>query len=61
MTNSLQIRDAKTIWGDNLADHAAEMGRLLLDGLRDPACHHPIVGDVRGRGLVLGVELVRDN
>ena len=50
----------RMIQADNLADHAAQMGRLLLDGLRDLAGRYALVGDVRGRGLVLGVELVKD-
>jgi len=43
---------------DRLAEHAADMGALLVDGLRQIADHHPELGDVRGRGLMIGVEIV---
>ncbi len=42
-----------------LAEKAARMGQILLEELR-PLEDNPVVGDVRGRGLMLGVELVRD-
>lgn len=43
-----------------LAPRAARIGRLLLDRLRALQADHPLVGDVRGLGLMLGVENVRD-
>lgn len=37
---------------------AAERGRQLIEGLRRLATDHPCVGDVRGLGLMVGVEIV---
>ena len=43
----------------DLQKQAAVTGRLLLDGLRDAVTGLPGVADVRGKGLMIGVELVR--
>lgn len=48
------------IESDDLLTNARERGEQILDGLRMLAKRHPIIGDVRGRGLMIGVELVRD-
>jgi 4-aminobutyrate aminotransferase-like enzyme/murein DD-endopeptidase MepM/ murein hydrolase activator NlpD len=45
---------------EQLQSHALRIGRRMLAGLRPFVDRHPIVGDVRGSGLFLGVELVRD-
>jgi 4-aminobutyrate aminotransferase len=40
--------------------NAADIGAYMLDHMRDWPKLHPSIGDVRGRGLMIGIELVRD-
>jgi 4-aminobutyrate aminotransferase len=43
-----------------LVRNAAEVGAHLMDGARELMNKHRLIGDVRGRGLMIGIELVRD-
>ena len=45
---------------ENLQQHALRIGERLLEGLRTLQQRHPLIADVRGSGLFLGVEFVRD-
>ncbi|HUF46939.1 MAG TPA: acetyl ornithine aminotransferase family protein [Vicinamibacterales bacterium] len=45
---------------NGIVDNAAAVGAHMLDRLRELMDRHPIIGDVRGKGLMIGVELVRD-
>lgn len=44
----------------NLVDHARELGRYALTRLQAMQTRHSLIGDVRGLGLFLGIELVKD-
>lgn len=43
-----------------LMQNASDMGEFLMKELRQLANHQVLVGDVRGRGLMIGMELVKD-
>ena len=45
---------------DSLVKNAAEVGAFMIDRLKELQQKYPIIGDVRGKGLMIGVELVRD-
>ena len=53
-------RNVEIMVEENLPARAAEIGAHLMDGLKGLMASHPNVGDVRGKGLLIGVELVMD-
>jgi len=50
----------ETIEAENLAEQAAGVGGVLQARLQDLQQRHEVIGDVRGRGLAIGIELVED-
>ncbi|NDJ75294.1 MAG: acetyl ornithine aminotransferase family protein [Chloroflexi bacterium] len=45
---------------NGLIDNAAQMGDYMLGKLREMQERHPAIGDVRGKGLMIGVDFVQD-
>lgn len=45
---------------ENVMENANRVGTIIKDGLTELHEKHDIIGDVRGMGLMLGVELVKD-
>jgi 4-aminobutyrate aminotransferase-like enzyme len=50
----------ETILEDGLVEHAARLGARMLDRLRAMQERYAFIGDVRGAGLMIGLDLVRD-
>ena len=56
---AVALKNLEIIEKENLVERSAELGERLLNelaGLKD----HPFVGDIRGLGFLLGIELVED-
>lgn len=45
---------------DGMMENAIEQGEFIMDALAEMQVRHPSIGDVRGRGLMIGVEFVQD-
>ena len=45
---------------EELKERAATMGQYIMDALCEIQMRHPSMGDVRGRGMMIGVEVVKD-
>jgi 4-aminobutyrate aminotransferase-like enzyme len=54
------LKTLEILESDRLVENSAEMGRYATAALRGMQAKHPMIGDVRCPGLLIGVELVRD-
>lgn len=57
---AVALRNIEILEGEGLIENSAKTGAYLLEQLREMQARHPIVGDVRGIGLMLQVELVKN-
>jgi L-2,4-diaminobutyrate transaminase len=44
----------------NVVENVADVGPYMMQALKDRLGQHPHVGDIRGKGLMLGIELMKD-
>ena len=56
---AVALKNLEIIENENLVERSAELGERLLKELADLK-DHPFVGDIRGLGFLLGIELVED-
>jgi 4-aminobutyrate aminotransferase/(S)-3-amino-2-methylpropionate transaminase len=47
------------IEGEKLAERARHLGEILVSSLREIAAKHPEIGEIRGRGAMIAIELVK--
>ena len=60
VTAAAAVKNIELIESEGLVQNSAETGAYFLEQLESLQEDHPIIGDVRGRGCLLGVELVSD-
>ncbi|OXM16164.1 aspartate aminotransferase family protein [Paenibacillus herberti] len=57
---ALAMANLEVMEKEQLPQRAARLGEELLNGLKRELADHPYVGDIRGFGLLIGIELVED-
>lgn len=60
VTTRAALTTIQIIEDEGLVENAATVGAHALERLQDMMDRHPLIGDVRGRGFLFGVELVTD-
>ena len=54
------LKNIEIIQNENMVENSRDVGAYFKEQLEGLAGDHPLIGDVRGRGLLMGVELVSD-
>jgi 4-aminobutyrate aminotransferase-like enzyme len=60
MACAAALASIEVIEEENLVERSAHLGRILLKEMKAMEGRHPIIGEVRGMGCLLGIELVKD-
>ena len=60
VASAAALRNIQIMEEEGLVQNSASIGAYLLDGFKEMKEKHPIIGDVRGLGLMCGMELVKD-
>ncbi|MBI0578949.1 aspartate aminotransferase family protein [Neobacillus cucumis] len=57
---ALALKNLEIMESEKLFDRSRDLGEKVLNDLKNLLQNHPYVGDVRGKGLLIGLELVKD-
>jgi 4-aminobutyrate aminotransferase len=60
LASAAALATLKVVEEENLLQNAENMGNKILEGLKQLRTQHKIIGDVRGMGLLVGIEIERD-
>lgn len=60
MACAAALASIEVIEEENLVERSAHLGELFLKRMNEMKEKHPIIGDVRGKGCLLAIELVKD-
>jgi 4-aminobutyrate aminotransferase / (S)-3-amino-2-methylpropionate transaminase / 5-aminovalerate transaminase len=60
LASAAGLATIETIVNESLVENSRDIGAYLLEGLLELQEKYEFIGDVRGRGLLIGVELVKD-
>ncbi|TET31685.1 MAG: aspartate aminotransferase family protein [Candidatus Heimdallarchaeota archaeon] len=58
--SSVAMENIAILKDEKLIENSEKIGRIFFKGLNDLQEKYPIIGDIRGKGLMIGIELVKD-
>ena len=59
VASAVSLKNIEIVKEEGLAENSSKMGKYMLDSLNS-LVDHPYVGEIRGKGLLIGIELVTD-
>ena len=60
MACAAALASIEAIEEENLLERSTHLGNIALERMEKMKAEHPIVGDVRAKGCLMGIELVKD-
>jgi 4-aminobutyrate aminotransferase-like enzyme len=60
MACAAALASIEVIQEEDICQRATHLGEVLMKRMREMETRHPIIGEVRGEGCLLGIELVKD-
>jgi len=60
MACAAALASIEVIQEENLVERSAHLGEILMKRMKEMEQQYPIIGEVRGLGCLLGIELVKD-
>jgi 4-aminobutyrate aminotransferase len=60
VTSAISLANINYIQESGLVENSAKIGKVFMEGLQDIQKKRPLIGEVRGKGLMIGIELVKD-
>ncbi len=58
--SSVALENIQIIDDEKLIDNSNYIGKIFMNGLTEIATKNELIGDIRGKGLMIGIELVKD-
>jgi 4-aminobutyrate aminotransferase/4-aminobutyrate aminotransferase/(S)-3-amino-2-methylpropionate transaminase len=60
MACAAALASIEVIESENILENVKYVGDIMMQRMNQMKVDHPIIGDVKGKGLLLGIELVKD-
>ncbi len=60
VSSAVALENINILQDEGLVENSTKVGKLFMTGLDELQQKHPLIGDVRGLGLMIGIEMVKD-